>query len=163
MSASLKPILRWLAPLLPGLLIGATCLAVKENYPFSHFPMYKGFATETFYVYVADASGEPVAIQSITYFRTSRIKKIYDGELREISRGQDKRKSEVTPDERAACAQHTLRWLYENTRPDGQRQLDALGGIQLYHVDIVMRDGQAAEEPPIFAGEIRLPLEGGGE
>ena len=51
------------------------CVIVKENYPFSHFPMYSGFADKTYFYYFAQ-DGEPIEAKRI--FKTSipRSKKL---------------------------------------------------------------------------------------
>ena len=58
-------------------------LIVKEQYPFSHYPMYSGWSHRTDYYYIADADGP---IQAKTVFKVSvpRMKKIYKGVLGDI-------------------------------------------------------------------------------
>ena len=51
------------------------CIVVKENYPFSHFPMYSGFSDRTYFYYFAQ-EGDPIEAKRI--FKTSipRSKKL---------------------------------------------------------------------------------------
>lgn len=53
-------------------------LIIKEQYPFSHYPMYSGWSSRTHYFYIADKDGP---IQAKTVFKVSvpRIKKMYGG------------------------------------------------------------------------------------
>jgi hypothetical protein len=60
------------------------CLVLRENFPFSHFPMYSSFSSYSYYVYVADANDEPIPIEAITSIRTSALKKAYQGKLEEV-------------------------------------------------------------------------------
>ena len=68
-------------PLKTCVLVIALCLMLKENYPFSNFPMYSSFSDHTFFVYVADANDQPIAIEVLTAIRTGRLKKVYDTQL----------------------------------------------------------------------------------
>lgn len=81
--------MKWLsAPLAllgraPGkVLIGVTllCLIVQDQFPFSNFPMYSSFTPKTYYVYLADASGQPLSTLSSGGMHTSTLKKIYESE-----------------------------------------------------------------------------------
>ena len=52
-------------------------LALRENYPFSNFPMYSSFASRTYYIYLADANGAAVRTREFG-LSSSTIKKIFD-------------------------------------------------------------------------------------
>ena len=64
-------------------------LVVKEQYPFSHYPMYSGWSNRTHYFYIEDENGP---IKSKLVFRVSvpRTKKLYGGILRDIKDAQKK-------------------------------------------------------------------------
>lgn len=143
--------------LIPLVLTIVLCLAFKENFPFSHFPMYKSFGDHTYYVFVADADGEPIPVQSITHVRTSRLKKIYDGQLREIQKNVDSRKRDLTPEQRRPAAEETLRWLYANTREEARPILDRSRVLRLYHADITLEDGAILQHDPELVGEFPVP------
>ena len=49
-------------PLKVALLVTVVCLAVKEEFPFSHFPMYQSFSDYSFNVYIADRDGNPLPV-----------------------------------------------------------------------------------------------------
>ena len=34
-------------------------LTLRENYPFSHFPMYSTFSSRTYFIYLSNSAGEP--------------------------------------------------------------------------------------------------------
>jgi hypothetical protein len=64
------------------------CLGLRENYPFSNFPMFSSFNGRTYMLYLADAQG--TALSSATFgLQTSALKKIFDtyrrAELRKTS------------------------------------------------------------------------------
>ncbi len=149
---------RLLVGLVPLALATALGLALGERYPFSDFPMYSKFSDKTYYVYVADGAGAPVPIQSITYVRTSRLKKVYDNELEAISEALDKPKSSLTAGERVPAGETALRWLYDTTRPGGKPLLEEIGTLELRHVDLVLDgSGHTTESEPIAVGAISVP------
>ncbi len=153
----LLPVLLMIAPLWPGLLITAVSLRVEEQYPFSHFPMYHNFSDLTYYVYVADGDGEPIAVQSLTYNRTTRLRKIYDDELEPIRLELRKRRAELTPEERRPAGEHTLHWLVENSPRHGQRALREIGTLRFYHVNVTVIGDAVGEMEHELVAEIQVP------
>jgi hypothetical protein len=81
MEISILPsrILRWLeASRCKWLLVMVLlCLGLRENYPFSHFPMYSSFADHTYFLYLADPKGRPIATTRFG-LSSSTLKKIFD-------------------------------------------------------------------------------------
>ncbi len=131
--------------------------AARDNYPFSHFPMYDRFTDHTFYVYVGDRDGQPVPVQELTSIRTSRLKKPYDKDLDQIRKGLGKRKRELSVAERGPAGERALLQLYRSSSEVAQAQLAELSPLRLYHVDIYMRDGEIVEEEPALIAEVELP------
>lgn len=131
--------------------------AARENYPFSHYPMYDRFTDHTFYVYIADGEGDPLPIQTLTGTRTSRIKKPYDKALDVVRKEQDKRKRELTPAECRAAGEAALLKLYEDATESGREKLTARSPIRLYHVNVFARDGKIDKQPPALIAELTLP------
>jgi hypothetical protein len=152
-----------LGALSPFFLTTALCLVLGdkdippagESFPFSNFPMYSRFSDQTYYVYVADGNGSPIPVETVTYHRTAKIKKIYHTELTEIGQALDKRLRELTPVERQPAGRHTLEWLVKSTG-ETKPQLLAYGALQLYQVDVVSEDGHATEREPTLVGSLEL-------
>ncbi len=63
------------------LLVTVLCLVLRENYPFSHFPMYSSFSNETYFLYLTDAAGQPIATSRFG-LSSSTLKKIFDRQRR---------------------------------------------------------------------------------
>jgi hypothetical protein len=57
-----------------------------EFYPFSAFPMYSTFADEVFYVYLTDATGNPVKLSAIPHATASHLTKDYNRYRDELAR-----------------------------------------------------------------------------
>ena len=58
-------------------------LIIKEQYPFSHYPMYSGWSSRTHYFYIADENG-PIQAKSVFKVSVPRIKKLYGGIVDDI-------------------------------------------------------------------------------
>lgn len=143
-------------PLKTCLLVIVLCLVLKENYPFSNFPMYSSFSDHTFFIYVSDADDQPIAIEVLTAIRTGRLKKVYDTQLRSIAKKLGKRKRELTVEERHDIGLETLRWFFSSSRDEVKPYLKKYKIIKLYHVDITIDDSEVAEHSPQLVAELDL-------
>ncbi len=148
----MAPLLRF--PLWVFFIVGALCLVLKENYPFSHFPMYDQFPDHTFYVYIADAKGEPLPFRNFTGYGVSKLKKQYDPEIGEVRKKLKKRKVELTAEERRASGDKILRRVYGNSPETGQEMFKEHSPVRMYHVWIKMIEGKPVEEEPEMVGEV---------
>ncbi len=63
------------------LLVTLACLLVREQYPFSNFPMYSGFGRNTYYVYLADGNGTPIPALTTMGVSTPTLKKMFADEM----------------------------------------------------------------------------------
>ena len=63
------------------LFVTVMCLVLRENYPFSNFPMYSSFSDETYFLYLTDAAGQPIATTRLG-LSSSTLKKIFDRQRR---------------------------------------------------------------------------------
>jgi len=113
-------------------------------FPISDFPMYGGFPDRTHYVYLADAEGTPLPMHDFFGYRTTKIKRIYSNEMRDIFKSlkasageEDEVKLHTLTDEQLRPAgEKTLQWLVANDRRRKQRRGAPVPPLQLYHVDI---------------------------
>ncbi|MEM9480387.1 MAG: hypothetical protein AAGA58_12110 [Verrucomicrobiota bacterium] len=148
----IKALLRF--PLWAFFVVGALCLLLKENYPFSHFPMYDQFPDHTFYVYLADGTGEPLAFKSFTGYGVSKFKKKYDPEIGEVRKALDKRKLELTAEERRESGDLILRRVYTNASEEGKAMFREHSPVRMYHVWIKTKEGKPVEEEAEMVGEV---------
>jgi len=133
-------------------------MALRDNYPFSHYPMYASFTDHTFYVYVAGKDDQPLALETVTGgIRTGKLKKPYDRDIDKKRRQLGKRKRNLTPEERREAGEQALTQVYRNCTPPARARLEKQAPIKLYHVDIYMREGRVDERPPQLIAEIELP------
>ena len=117
------------------------CLILRENYPFSHFPMYSRMAGNTSYVYVTGANDEPIPIHTLTSIRTGKLKKIYRTQL-DLVRDQLEQEGtwtgyqNLTLEQRKAAGEYTLRHIIERCPPGRKPKLDALRPLHFHHVQV---------------------------
>lgn len=133
-------------------------MALRDNYPFSHYPMYASFSDHTYYVYVAGKDDKPLALQKVTDgIRTSKLKKPYNTDLDKKRKELGKRTRHLSAEERREAGEQALAQIYRNCNPVARERLEKLAPIRLYHVDIYMEKGRVDERPPQFIAEIDLP------
>lgn len=138
------------------------CLLLKENFPFSHFPMYESFSDYSFVIYVADKDGEPLPVQSITSFKTSKLKKIFNDEQKAERRRLESEGVEIegyrfmTAEQRRPAGEKTLEWLFRKSKPAGIPQLEAAAPLRLYYVHLRVGDEGFEREAELIA-EVAAP------
>ena len=135
-----------------------TNMALRDNYPFSHYPMYATFSDHTYYVFVAGKDDKPLGLQAVTDgIRTSKLKKSYNSDLEKKRRHLGKRTRNLTAEERREAGEQALAQVYRNCSQTARARLEKLAPIKLYHVDIYMEEGKVEEKPPEFIAEMDLP------
>jgi hypothetical protein len=165
MMARLRIVFRTILPLAPGMAIAALCLGLKENFPFTHYPMYSDFSDETYYVWLADSEGNPIASQSVTGLRLGRIKKVYNKGLlaaRESvgeESGDTPRKRDLTNAQKRPSGEATLAWIFQSSHEPARVTLRKASPLRLYQVDITIKDSRVIESTPELVGEFTVPSE----
>lgn len=156
----MRAFLRQLAPISGGIALTVLCLVLKENFPFTHYPMYSNFEDQTYYVWLADGEGEPIPVQKVTYMRLGKIKKVYNSGLlavrEEIGKqtGSKPRKRNLTQAQRRGPGDETLRWIYANSHEAAQTTLREAAPLKLFHVDIRIEGNKVVEGDPVLVGEL---------
>ncbi|HET9523522.1 MAG TPA: hypothetical protein VFO90_04780 [Terrimicrobiaceae bacterium] len=101
---------------------------IKENFPFSHWPMYSNFAPSSAYVYVVNGEGAPLAIA--TFFETApRLRRQFEREWKAGLKARDARAQSEADIEREA-ATHVLERLARRLPPDERAAAGRLGLVR---------------------------------
>lgn len=125
-------------------------LEVKENFPFSNYPMYGDPDPVSEYYHLADAEGKPLAVRTLTGVTCPQVGKIL--RKRGDARGKQlgvKRKNMPAAEWEIICRK-TLGELrakavvFKNKLPDKMR---------IMHTTIEFKDGRIVETPDIFFAE----------
>lgn len=99
-------------------------LILRENYPFSPFPMYSVFSPRTYFIYLSNSAGEPRKTRDLG-LSGSALKKIFDRyrreELGRFAGAGDQR----VPLAEAAAGRDLLRYLHglNASRPEWNERL----------------------------------------
>jgi hypothetical protein len=117
------------------------CLIIGEQYPFSSFPMYSSFSHDTYYIYLADQFDRPIAAQVKLGVSTTRMKKIYDSQLRKDARRLKKTIREMSASDRANAANYLLSYLRKVPRAK-----TLLPGLRIYDVGLFLKEGRIEKE-----------------
>lgn len=126
---------------LPGKLMLATillCLALREWYPFSPFPMYANFGPTAWYVCVTDADGEPLAADRYFGLDATLFRRVLETRVLErVAAGEALDRAE------SGAASDTLAFLVREAHPQpGTPALPSRVGLQRV---VVSLDGQRVQ------------------
>ena len=121
-------------------------MAVKEQYPFSHFPMYSGFASETWYVYLKTADDQPIRTKYVFKETPSHCKKRFGSLQGAYLDKTGKEWDDLTDEDRAIIGADLIKELKEDA-PEKMRRKRKLenifhGPVTLVWVDIRYLDGK---------------------
>jgi hypothetical protein len=133
----------------PLLVLAAVCLTVREQYPFSHFPMYSSFSKSTYYVYLTDGAGQPVATLPTVGMSTPTLKKVFDSELRNERRLRSDGK-DLGVQQRQEVARRVLERL-KNSAAARDSTAGYPAAMRLYQVTIKLAQGRYDKETILLA------------
>jgi len=116
------------------LVITVLCLGLRENYPFSNFPMYSSFSQHTYFLYLANVAGEPIKTRQLG-LSSSALKKIFDRARRQELEHFEKSGSARVSLADEAAAQSLLCYLdgLVAAQPPAQK---LLAGLEVRHVRV---------------------------
>jgi hypothetical protein len=147
----LRPVLDWLQNTRCKwlLIMVLLCLVLRENYPFSHFPMYDQFTNHTYYVFLTDAQGHPIATHRFA-LRSSTLQKIFDRQRRmNLQKFESAGSARFSLAEKAA-AESLLHYLdgLAARRPEAKKLLP---GVQVQHVRVQQKSNELLLETRTLA------------
>ena len=134
----------------PLLVIAAACLIVQEQYPLSTFPMYSSFGPSTYYLYLADGTGKPVACFPTLGMSTATLKKVFSNEMRKEGQRMRPRVKRLSAEQKQIVGERLLLRLRD--APAARlRGAPAPNGLRLYEVDIALRKSRFNKETILVA------------
>ncbi len=84
---------------------------IKEQFPFSNFPMYSNIDAEADVIYVANQQDEPVAMKPLFKTSSGTSKKMFNTELKKLTNPSGRDSSQSTPEERMQAGKALLETL----------------------------------------------------
>ncbi|QQL45774.1 hypothetical protein [Sulfuriroseicoccus oceanibius] len=162
----------WAAlPLRLTLVLIALLWVAKENYPFSHFPMYSNFTSYDYVVFVADQDGDPLPLEHVSAgTRTARLKKQFNGSINDVRESlkvdgkPTPRKQDLTSEQKKPAGDEALAWLWNSMQSRNaamvrlhQREVTEL---QLYQIGITREKGRIVKSKPEFISSLKIDTHG---
>jgi hypothetical protein len=127
-----------------------TCLIIKENFPFSHFPMYARPSAERGYFVVTDGEGNPIPVGTLTGVTASQVGKAYRKKSKEVGREAAGVVGPSRADRDRTVGMEIFQMLREQASKRGR---DIPEKLQLHLVEIRFADGQIKEDKRVLFAE----------
>jgi len=115
-------------------------LIVKENYPFSHYPMYATFSQYSNFVFITDEEDKPIPTSKVFGVKSNFIKKIYMSEVKKISLKKNMEPWELSVSDLNKPGELTLDYLIANA--DSSYIAKHFKSLKLYDTTICLKDRQ---------------------
>ena len=136
-------------------------LVVRENYPFSHFPMYSSIAPETHYFYLTDGEDNKLGTKTNFGMSASNLKKKYHSFLTPLADQRSKesdtriKASELPVSDQELCGQEIFDFLLPRGEKRGKWTRNKPAAIRLWRTDI-RRKGREIDERSRLIAEREL-------
>jgi hypothetical protein len=125
-------------------------LIAKENYPFSHFPMYAKPAAERSYFVITDSGGNPIPVATLTGLTSAQVGKTYRKKSGEHSAEMKKIGDESSTESDRVVGREIFDALRQRAARRGK---DLPGKLQLHVAEIRFADGQLTETKRLLFAE----------
>ena len=123
-------------------------VTIRENFPFSNFPMYSNPSAERMYYTISEADGKGLPVATLTGITSPKIGKIYRKKADELSRKIKITPSNFTPDHMQSVGRDILTFLRHEAANKKQTLPDRL---QLNRIWIGYLDGKVIETSSVIA------------
>jgi hypothetical protein len=129
----------------------ALSLALQENYPFSHYPMYGDPDPVSVYYHLADGEGKPLPIEKLTGKSAPKLGKILRGHAERRAKELKLRSyNKLPPNEWQPICTETLAYL----RQQAQVRKQVLPAkLRIMKTEIRYDGDKVVESPQVFFAE----------
>jgi hypothetical protein len=131
-----------------------TLFIIKEQFPFSNFPMYSNFDNEAEVLFISDQTDRPVAMDKVFRTGSAATKKTYKGELGRLCTPQKRDTKDATAEERAAAGKTVLIGMVKRIKPNSLPP--GTTALRLYLRTFALNDGVLSEVPAELLAEQSL-------
>ena len=124
---------------------------IKEQFPFSNFPMYSNFDTEADVIYVTDQNDKVLPMEKVFRSGSSTAKKAYKKELGKLTNKDKRDTKQATAPERASAGKIVLADWAANVKPNS---LTAdTKALRLYRRTFELVNGKLSDKAPELLAE----------
>ena len=127
---------------------------IKEQFPFSNFPMYSNFDNEADVIFVTDQNDEPVPMDQVFRTGSAATKKTYKGELARIVNPLGRDTNDATAEERAAAGLIALKGLQKRIKPGSLAE--GTSALKIYRRTFRLEGDQFIDLEPEQLAEVKL-------
>ena len=124
---------------------------IKEQFPFSNFPMYSNFDTEADVIFVTDQKDRVLPMEKVFRSGSSTAKKAYKKELGKITAKTKRDTKQATAPERAAAGKIVLSDWAANVK-NGSLTADTTA-LRLYRRTFELVNGKLSDKAPELLAE----------
>lgn len=128
----------------------ALSLWLRENYPFSHFPMYGNPTPVSQYYHLADGDGKPLPIATLTGKTAPKLGKMLRTYRDERLKAIKPKVKELPKEDWAAICQKVLDYLRQQA---AVKHLTLPAKMKIMSTEIRYQGGQVVETPEVFYAE----------
>ena len=152
-----KPALnRWApwarSPIIVLAIYTALSLIIRENFPFSNFPMYSNPSADRMYYTISGPDGIGLPVQTLTGITSPKIGKIYRKKTEEFANKTKIKPSAFTPEQVGGIGLEIISYLRNEARNLGNLE-KMPPKLQINRIWISYEDGQIVERPSVIAQE----------
>lgn len=153
MSDRLKSCLQSAAPWLKrfGLMLAAVVISllVRENYPFSHNPMYSKFDPYTYFLHVTDENDNVLFFREEFGFSAIRLKKVFSTKFKQVRK--DPATADLSREEHWRIAGEGTLEQYHRQRHPRTENPTQYKILKLVRTDIELGEGKVDEKVTVIA------------
>jgi hypothetical protein len=153
LKSSLRAFWQWL----PFRHVAALTLAlflIKEQFPFSNFPMYSNFDTEADVLFITDQADQPVPMSKVFRTGSAATKKVYKAKLSDICNPRGRDTEQATAEERQQAAAIVLASLKKKIKPGSLP--DGTTALRLHMRTFVLEGNRLRDRVPERLAEVTL-------
>jgi hypothetical protein len=126
-------------------------LVVKENYPFSHFPMYGDPNPERYFFWLADTDGKPLPVRELTGKSSAQLGKILRTYADKRVKAADVRNRDALPPEEKRGVGEELTAFLRQEAASLKKALPP--EVAIMRTDIRYHEGHTTETASVYYSE----------
>ncbi len=128
----------------------ALMLIIKEQFPFSNFPMYSVLPDSTICLQLTDAQDKVIPIVPVFGGAITVLKKQLNNEIKVVqSKSAIKKRDDVPPEVTRAAGAKVLRWLLTHFKCNDPKLIGQ--AIKLQQITFSVKDGRVVREVETLA------------
>ena len=152
-TSRLRAIWAWL-PFPEMTVLVLALFIIKEQFPFSNFPMYSNIDVEADVVYVADQKDAPLPMKAVFKTSSGTSKKMFNTEVKKITNPKGRDSDDATEEELKQAGQIMMDTLMKRLEKGALPQ--GTTALRFYRRTFRAGETGVGDHPPIKLAEVTL-------